>query len=72
MPRRVFSKATGDATRTLRLSTEMLSSIEKLAEAEGETVNAYIVLALDEYLQDKAKGGVIPWPKGHKPDSKTK
>lgn len=69
MPRRVFSKATGDTTTSIRTSKEMLDVIEKLAEAEGETRNAFIVLALDEFLQMKAEVGEIPWPKGY--DTKT-
>lgn len=69
MKRRVFSKATGDTTTSIRTSKEMLEVIEKLAEDQGETRNAFIVLALDEYLQKKAEAGEVPWPKGF--DSKT-
>jgi hypothetical protein len=72
MRRRVFSKATGDMTTSIRLSSEMFGVIEKLAEEQGETRNAYIVLALDEYLQMKAEAGEIPWPKGYDPKANLK
>ncbi len=65
MPRRVFSKAVGDTTTSIRMSSEMVSMLEKLAEREGETKNAFIVLALDAYLQQQAEAGLIPWPKDH-------
>lgn len=69
MRKRVFSKALANMTLTIRLSTEMIEIIEKLAEEEGESRNGYIVLALDEYLQLKAEAGEIPWPKGMEPKS---
>lgn len=72
MRRRVFSKATGDTTTSIRTSKEMLDVIEKLAEEQGETRNAFIVLALDEYLQMKAEAGEIPWPKGYDPKTTAK
>jgi hypothetical protein len=72
MRRRVFSKAVGDLTTSIRVSNEMLEMIEKLADEEGETRNAFIVLALDEYLQMKAEAGAIPWPKGFDPKNSAK
>lgn len=71
MWRRVFSRAVGEKTTSIRLSGEMLDLIEQLAEREGETKNSFIVLALDSYLQTKAEAGEIPWPKGFDPKAGT-
>jgi hypothetical protein len=72
MRRRVFSKAIGELTASLRLSKEMADTIQRLADEEGETRNAFIVLALDEYLQMKAETGAVPWPKGFDPKNGAK
>lgn len=65
MAKRVFSKATGEITRSIRITKDMEDAITKLSEDYGVTINAYITMALDEYLQSKAEAGSISWPKGH-------
>lgn len=72
MRRRVYSRGTGGVTVSIRVTEEMLGFIEQLANEEGETRNAYIVLALDSVLQMKAEAGLIPWPKGYDPKNQKK
>ena len=68
--KRVFSKAKGEVTKSLRITKDMLDGIERLADENGESFNSYVVLILDEHLQQAAEAGVIPWPKDHKKPNK--
>lgn len=68
--RRVFSKAIGEETLSIRTTVEVVEALDKLAEEYGETRNKFIVLVLDEYLQKMAEEGNIPWPKDYVPKTK--
>jgi hypothetical protein len=64
MFKRVFSKARSPetVTKSIRMPSEMSDVIERLADDAGETLNGYIVLALDLYLQELEKRGELPAP----------
>lgn len=50
--KRVWSKKGQPSfSKTFRLTKPMLDTLEKLANIEGETLNTFVVLALDDYLQ---------------------
>lgn len=54
MFKRVFSKKSFSSTsksKSIRIPEAMLSELEKLAESQGETLNSFIVLILDQFLQ---------------------
>jgi hypothetical protein len=52
MFKRVFSaKAPKNVTKSIRCPELMWQAIETLAKDAGETPNAYLVLAIDQYLQ---------------------
>lgn len=63
--KRVFSRAVSDVSMSIRITSETKNAIDQLADEVGVTPNAYIGLALDVFLQQKAEAGEIPWPKGH-------
>ena len=63
MFKRVFSpKRIEGFSKSIRVPKPMLELLEKLAAEHGETLNAYIVLVLDEHLQGLVKQGKIKAP----------
>lgn len=52
MFKRVFSRKNPEnVTKSIRITNDMAKAIKRLADENGETLNAYIVLVLDQYLQ---------------------
>jgi predicted HicB family RNase H-like nuclease len=63
MFKRVFSKksfASTSKSKSFRVPSAMLEKLETLAESQGETLNSYVVLILDQYLQVQAESEVNP------------
>lgn len=56
MLKRVWSSKNQQArstSKSLRFPDPMLEALDSLAQKEGETLNSYVVLILDQYLQIK-------------------
>jgi predicted DNA-binding protein len=63
MFKRVFSrKKPANISKSIRITEEMAAAIEQLANEAGETLNAYIVLVLDQYLQVQLEDGKLSMP----------
>lgn len=71
MFKRVFSKRNpSNITKSIRITDDMANALQYLADEAGETLNSYIVLILDQYLQVQLEEGTLPNPvptKGEKP-----
>lgn len=63
MWKRVFSKKNPEnVTKSIRITQTMADAIQQLADEAGETLNSYIVLVLDQYLQVQLENGNIKLP----------
>ena len=61
--KRVFSrKNPKNVTKSIRVTEPMLEALQQLADQAGETLNAYVVLVLDQYLQVQLEQGNIKLP----------
>jgi hypothetical protein len=63
MLKRIFApKRVPSVSKSVRIPEPMLEALEKLAGEAGETLNFYIILVLEDYLQRKLKKGEIEAP----------
>lgn len=66
MFKRVFApKRVDTVSKSIRVPETMWKLIETLAKKEGETPNGFIVLVLDQFLQDLLEEGKIKLPKAN-------
>lgn len=52
--KRVFSKKVSNVTKSIRMPEAMADALQVMAEEAGESLNSYVVLVLDDYLQRAA------------------
>jgi hypothetical protein len=72
MFKRVFSRAQPEnVTKSIRVTKDMAAAIEMLADEVGETLNSYIVLVLDQYLQSQIEEGKLKMPLTSKANDKS-
>ena len=63
MWKRVFSKKQPqNLSKSIRCTEVMWDALEKLASEHGETANGYIVLVLDNHLQQLVREGKLEQP----------
>lgn len=69
--KRVFSRKNPiNVTKSIRVTEAMATALEKLAKEAGETLNSYIVLVLDQYLQIQLDEGKVDHPIINKEEEK--
>lgn len=72
MFKRVFSRKNPEnVTKSIRITNPMAAALEQLADEAGESLNSYIVLVLDQYLQVQIEDGKIKPPSVEDADEKT-
>jgi predicted DNA-binding protein len=65
MFKRVFSRKapkSDNVTKSIRITEEMENALQRLAKESGETLNSYIVIVLDQYLQGEVESGNLKPP----------
>lgn len=63
MFKRVFApKRVPSVSKSIRIPEPMLEALEQLATEKGETLNSYVVLVLDQYLQLQVENGKLSLP----------
>lgn len=72
MFKRVFSrKQPENVTKSIRITNEMANALQQLAKDSGETLNSYIVLVLDQFLQVQLENGTLKPAEATSTDEKT-
>jgi predicted DNA-binding protein len=72
MFKRVFSRKNPEnVTKSIRITNDMAAALQHLADEAGETLNSYIVLVLDQYLQVQLEEGKLTLPLSEEGDEKS-